>query len=823
MRVQDPLSQQHGRWWLFVFIGVVVITAVTSLLFVFPNQAASTLEAQALNQSSHLFQANLTGAEETTPVDTQATGRVVLALDGNTLYYRLTVSNIVSATMGHIHEAPAGVDGPISHWLFDAMADPLTGDFTFSGSWSMSSDDLDALMAGDLYVNVHTSAYPGGEIRGQIVPFMAPTHFSALMDPEQEVPHTVVSDALGAARLTLVTTDTLHVEMAVTDIVSITMAHIHTGWPGDSGPPVHWLYDVTGSNAPGGPFGPGQPVSHTVGLNAEDIVDLLTGYYYINIHTDSYPAGEVRGQIGGSNVFQAALNGAEEVPPVHTRASGKALMALDRNAETLYYRLLVQNIDDITMAHIHLAPSGVNGPVVYWLYDPSGQQAPGGDFDAANPVAGSISLTYDDLFDLMRGDWYVNIHTTGYPAGEIRGQIWPHEPPDHLNALLTGAEEVPPVATDAVGVTRFTLDTTQDILHYDLLVRDIVSITMAHIHTGWPGENGPPVHWLYHNTGQSGPGGDFDPDNPIGGGLPLTAENMVDLLTGYYYVNVHTETHSAGEIRGQIGGVHLFEALMSGEQEVPPVDTDASGNAVLALTPDTGTLYYRLMVSDIMTITQAHIHLAPMGQNGGVVHWLYDVTGQMGPGGDFDPDNPVAGSLTLTTTEVFDLIAGDYYINVHTTAHPAGEIRGQIWAHVAGPHYRAALSGDEEVPPVSTDASGLANFTLYAGLDSLHYFVQVSDIMSITMAHIHTGWPGENGPPVHWLYHNTGQLGPGGDFDPDNPIGGCLLLDAENMVDLLTGYYYVNVHTDMYPGGEIRGQIEAHEMMLTYLPIIFRD
>jgi hypothetical protein len=300
----------------------------------------------------------------------------------------------------------------------------------------------------------------------------------------------------------------------------------------------------------------------------------------------------------------------------------------------------------------------------------------------------------------------------------------------------------------------------------------------------------------------------------------LTAENTLDLLTGHYYVNAHTPAYPAGEIRGQIGGAQIFRALMSGANEEPPVPTAASGRAIMALSADTSTMYYRLTVSDIMSITMAHIHQAPPGVNGPIVHWLYDPSGVNAPGGPFDPDNPVAGALPFSTADILNLVAGDYYVNVHTSSNPGGEIRGQLDPYQAATHYTAALSGDNEVPPVTTDAHGQAHFTLYPGMDALHYFITVSDIMSITMAHIHQAPLGVNGPVIHWLYDATGMNAPGGPWDEDNPIGGSLALTAEHLVDLLTRHYYVNVHTHHHTGGEIRGQVYALHRL--YLPVIIQ-
>ena len=91
-----------------------------------------------------------------------------------------------------------------------------------------------------------------------------------------------------------------------------------------------------------------------------------------------------------------------------------------------------------------------------------------------------------------------------------------------------------------------------------------------------------------------------------------------------------------------------------------------------------------------------------------------------------------------------------------------------------------------------------------------------SDIANVTASHIHRGRSGVNGPVVFPLYTGTGA------FDPNTPVGGGIMLSAENLVDLLTGYYYVNVHTTAFPGGEIRGQIGAVPQRI-YLPTVFRN
>lgn len=132
--------------------------------------------------------------------------------------------------------------------------------------------------------------------------------------------------------------------------------------------------------------------------------------------------------------FVAPLSGAEEVPPADTLARGQAVFQLSRDGSELSYRLIVANLENVTMAHIHLAPAGVNGPVVAWLYpsEAPAQLIPG----RFSGVLAAGTITEDDLVgqlaghsmeDLMEeirlGNTYVNVHTEQYPAGEIRGQI----------------------------------------------------------------------------------------------------------------------------------------------------------------------------------------------------------------------------------------------------------------------------------------------------------------------------------------------------------------------------------------------------------------
>lgn len=127
--------------------------------------------------------------------------------------------------------------------------------------------------------------------------------------------------------------------------------------------------------------------------------------------------------------------------------------------------------------------------------------------------------------------------------------------------------------------------------------------------------------------------------------------------------------------------------------------------------------------------------------------------------------------------------------------------------------YDAPLSGENEVPPVQSSATGLAEFTPPVN-DSIKYRINITGISGATGAHIHSGQAGENGEVVADLltsmkvndvsYGMTirGNLS---DSSLKGPMEGKTLEDLVVAMD--SGQTYVNIHTTQHPDGEIRGQV----------------
>jgi hypothetical protein len=148
--------------------------------------------------------------------------------------------------------------------------------------------------------------------------------------------------------------------------------------------------------------------------------------------------------------------------------------------------------------------------------------------------------------------------------------------------------------------------------------------------------------------------------------------------------------------------VYYFSAYLSGDQEVPPNNSPAFGSGGFSLNTVTGMLEGNLSAHNLIngsgSVTDFHIHGAPFGVNGPVrvfINQPSNIT-NTGPGfwiTQYSIDLNQPGILNgWTITQLRDeLIAGNAYFNIHTTAFPGGEIRGQIQQAVPEPATLAAL------------------------------------------------------------------------------------------------------------------------------------
>lgn len=119
------------------------------------------------------------------------------------------------------------------------------------------------------------------------------------------------------------------------------------------------------------------------------------------------------------------------------------------------------------------------------------------------------------------------------------------------------------------------------------------------------------------------------------------------------------------------GSTTTFRAMLSGASEVPPTQSSGTGNLEASLDKATHTLRWKMTYSGLTgPATAAHFHGPALpGTNAGVVVPFPNA------------GSPIDGQATLSPAQTDDLMAGKWYVNVHTERYPAGEIRGQVMAN----------------------------------------------------------------------------------------------------------------------------------------------
>ncbi|MFZ5470214.1 MAG: CHRD domain-containing protein [Myxococcota bacterium] len=244
-------------------------------------------------------------------------------------------------------------------------------------------------------------------------------------------------------------------------------------------------------------------------------------------------------------------------------------------------------------------------------------------------------------------------------------------------AVLSGANEVPPVATAATGTVeallegrRLELTGTFTGLESDLFA---VEGSAAHLHQAPVGKSGP----IAVNVAVTSV-------NRRSGTLRVVAELTDEQVTAFrdggMYLDVHSAQDPQGELRVQLTEIQpprfTFEATLTGAEEVPSVSTPATGvlsvEVVGRVLVVTGR--FQNLQSDLLDISgsSAHVHQAPADANGPIVFNLKVDADSSLRAGKFE------GATELTPTQKTAFDAGLFYANVHTVGNASGELRTQL-------------------------------------------------------------------------------------------------------------------------------------------------
>ena len=228
-----------------------------------------------------------------------------------------------------------------------------------------------------------------------------------------------------------------------------------------------------------------------------------------------------------------------------------------------------------------------------------------------------------------------------------------------------------------------------------------------------------------------------------------------------------------------IDNVTFANIQVNSNQEVPTNTSSATGTSNIIYEKNTNTLTYIINYSGV-TPTAMHFHKGAVGVSGAVE---IEVKAPYTSG--------MTGILKLTDAQETDLLAGLWYLNIHSATFAGGEIRGQVVAENFMVISNVALNGRQEVPQNASTATGAFNGVFDKTTKKITYSMAINGFTP-TMLHLHTGEVGISGGVA------VGLAASGGITDA---------LNATQEADLLAGKIYVNVHSATFTGGEIRGQI----------------
>ncbi len=236
----------------------------------------------------------------------------------------------------------------------------------------------------------------------------------------------------------------------------------------------------------------------------------------------------------GTNIVSFAIeaNSAQEIPANASTAVATGELTLDQTTGALSGSLTPDGVDAIA-AHIHEAVAGSNGDVIIALEIT----------EAGIVVPEGTVLAADQMESMLRGDYYVNIHSDAYPGGEIRDQITASNI-DVILVNLSGDNEVPAVTSAGTGTGYVTLNTTSGEIQVRVRTSGIITPTASHIHTGAATENGAVILALVQDEAEVG--------NFAAELSTLDADGLASMLADGTYINVHSAENTGGELRGQV-------------------------------------------------------------------------------------------------------------------------------------------------------------------------------------------------------------------------------------------------------------------------------
>ncbi len=464
--------------------------------------AIALLFSPALSQLS--VRSSLDGAQAGTGAPGSGTAVGTFSADLKTLTYQITVAKLSGPITGaHFHFAANGsVITPIT----------FTGN-SATGTWTNIPDSLlKYFFNNGIYINVHTTAHPGGEIRGTVN--VAQFYFTVNLDSTSTGSG---STARGTGYFRW--KDTTGGSSTNSLQYSITFAGLSGTYTG-----AHFHYSPTGAVLEPITFSDTATAAGTWTGYADSILTfLLHSKVYVNVHSTVAPAGEIRGTVTpvGTMPFVSALDSSSTGSG--SSGNGTAYAILSNDMQSITYGATYARLSgSLTGSHFHTSTNGaVIHPVTF----------------TGNSTTGTWTGFSDlNLQDLLRGRVYMNLHTAKSPAGEIRGIFYRYN--GTFVATLDGTQAQTP--SPATGTAWPHFGTNSDSAFYRVTFAGLSSTySGSHFHLAPGGTVIKPISTSDSTTGS--------------GSWAVPDSIKSSIVLGKVYVNIHSTTYPAGEIRGTLG------------------------------------------------------------------------------------------------------------------------------------------------------------------------------------------------------------------------------------------------------------------------------
>jgi hypothetical protein len=471
-------------------------------------------------------------------------------------------------------------------------------------------------------------------------------------------------------------------------------------------------------------------------------------------------------------LFYAKCSAEQALP--QTNSKGMALVTLfyERDRQSIQVTGLLTGLSgQLSAAYLHYGKRGEKGDTVVNLMP----------IIQGRKISGRIPAPPRLLERLLLDEVYVDLKTTAFPNGELRGQTV-GETDLNFGLQANGSQMVPPNNSQGTCLGGFHLAAGSDDLDYALLCRDLSGpATAGAIYEGDPGTNGVKI---------------MDMPNIIGGNIFVGLIDTDDLpsdffpkcIAGKYYVSVSTSAFPAGEVRAKIEFLGYLNSLapVNANQPVPPPANGSPGFGMSFTRPNRtlDTLMTTLLYSGI-SASSVEIRTANPGDNGPLLTTM-DATARPGL---------LVKKMPITDTLLSAFIAGKLYVNMPTTTVPTGEIRGQLKTSLRRGYY-FDLCGTQQVPKNDLTALGMACGSVDQNECYFHYVILHDGLSGdVLSADLHRGNAGQNGQVLHPV---------------DKP--GIWIDENEDLADgegpaIEKQETYFRINTAQYANGEVRGQV----------------